>query len=547
MDSWIDYFLKVSAFQGIFFFFFWVFLSKKTHHQWNRRILLTALMVSAFAPYIQLPSFTDSVVTFDSISYEVSALNADIEVASHSGEIEEPKAIDTGLIMTATYLIIASAMAIRLGIHLVFLLQVKAKSKLVSISYYRLYQTALEYPFSFLRYIFLPKTLFDKKEYDQVLIHEQEHVKQKHSIDRLIIDFMIALLWFNPFIYLYRKALIEIHEFQADDAVLDCYQDRIAYQEVLYRQLSTCTSGGLMSHFNFSITKKRIVMINKQKSKKYWMHIAAVPVLLLMIVAFSGKIEPELTDSLEARIPIHEEINKKEFSGEKGTRIDNNEKPIVVQDPEYRPSILPIVGLDKIKVTSSYGMRRDPFTQEMKMHKGMDIRASIGTKVVATADGVIHGAGFHKGYGNYVLIDHGGEYLTRYGQLDSYMLERGDEVKKGQQIGLTGNSGRSTAPHLHYEVVKVGEGHMDPALFIENYDFPEGVKTGLNTGKMSDTKLAKLIYKQEHKKAEKALLDKKKDLDKIEKQLAKEEKVYLKVEEKAVSKSSKAKLKVSEF
>ena len=144
------------------------------------------------------------------------------------------------------------------------------------------------------------------------------------------------------------------------------------------------------------------------------------------------------------------------------------------------------------------------------------------TKVVATADGVVHGADFHKGYGNYVLIDHGGEYMTRYSQLDSFSVKKGEQVKKGQQIALSGNSGRSTGPHIHYEVVMVGTGYVDPLDYIENYDFAK-VKSGkLDESANLSTDESRRSYQQKQI-VEEQLQGKVDKLDKRNKKLAKEE------------------------
>ncbi len=108
------------------------------------------------------------------------------------------------------------------------------------------------------------------------------------------------------------------------------------------------------------------------------------------------------------------------------------------------------------KVTSRFGKRSDPFTHKEKFHKGIDIACEIGTPVVAAASGTVEFVGWKSGYGKTVIIDHGNGYKTLYGHLSSYSIERGSKVEQGKKIALSGNTGRSTGAHLHFEVRKGG-------------------------------------------------------------------------------------------
>ena len=129
------------------------------------------------------------------------------------------------------------------------------------------------------------------------------------------------------------------------------------------------------------------------------------------------------------------------------------------------PSVMP---LGEYEITSSFGKRTDPFTNESKHHFGVDLRAPEGTPVVATADGtVIKVEDQPKGYGKFVVIEHDDNYQTRYAQLSEFRVTLGTQVKKGSVIGLVGSSGRSTAPHLHYEVIHDGK-RIDPIKTIED-------------------------------------------------------------------------------
>jgi murein DD-endopeptidase MepM/ murein hydrolase activator NlpD len=116
------------------------------------------------------------------------------------------------------------------------------------------------------------------------------------------------------------------------------------------------------------------------------------------------------------------------------------------------PSIWPTRGW----VTSSFGFRKSPFTGLREKHEGWDIAARNGAPVRATADGVVVVEGREYGYGNLVEIDHGYGVVTRYGHNSKHLVKVGDRIKRGQVVSLVGNTGRSTGPHLHYEVLLNG-------------------------------------------------------------------------------------------
>jgi murein DD-endopeptidase MepM/ murein hydrolase activator NlpD len=115
---------------------------------------------------------------------------------------------------------------------------------------------------------------------------------------------------------------------------------------------------------------------------------------------------------------------------------------------------------------SGFGPRRDPFTGQAAMHAGVDLRAAAGTPVTATAPGVVTMAETNGEYGNLVEVAHGFGLRTRYGHLSRVSVARGDRIEAGQTIGLVGSTGRSTGPHLHYEIL-FQQANLDPLKFLE--------------------------------------------------------------------------------
>lgn len=118
----------------------------------------------------------------------------------------------------------------------------------------------------------------------------------------------------------------------------------------------------------------------------------------------------------------------------------------------HTPSIQPISEKEMTRMASGYGYRLDPIYGTSKHHDGMDFTSPIGTPVYATADGTVTSAEWNSGYGNKVDISHGYNYLTRYAHLSEIKVRPGQEVHRGDLIGLVGSTGKSTGPHLHYEV-----------------------------------------------------------------------------------------------
>ncbi len=108
--------------------------------------------------------------------------------------------------------------------------------------------------------------------------------------------------------------------------------------------------------------------------------------------------------------------------------------------------------LDNSHVSSGYGMRTHPVIGGRRRHNGIDLAAKSGTPIYATADGIVSRANRYGSYGNYIAIEHGGEIQTRYAHLSRIAVNANDMVKKGELIGYVGSTGRSTGPHLHYEV-----------------------------------------------------------------------------------------------
>ncbi len=169
-------------------------------------------------------------------------------------------------------------------------------------------------------------------------------------------------------------------------------------------------------------------------------------------VGMGGPLEPA-TDEEIAALPAVE-----------GSDLDRS--VVRLQAAQRLIAVLPLASpLDSYRVTSPFGLRKDPMTKRRAMHKGIDMAAPWNARVLSPAPGRVTRAGRNDAYGLMVEIDHGMGIVTRYGHLKKLLVKRGQKVDFRQPLGIVGNTGRSTGPHLHYEIRIDGE-PLDPAGFI---------------------------------------------------------------------------------
>lgn len=146
------------------------------------------------------------------------------------------------------------------------------------------------------------------------------------------------------------------------------------------------------------------------------------------------------------------------------------------------PSRMP---LEHTLMTSDYGMRTHPVLGGRRNHKGVDLAAPVGTPIYATADGFVSKAEWFSSYGNFVSLEHGADLQTRYAHMSRIAVEPGTRVKKGDIIGYVGSTGRSTGPHLHYEV-RVGGEAVNPIPYMVESDAQRAYALAMGTGGQGD-------------------------------------------------------------
>ncbi len=446
MENLFIYLLKVYLAVALFYLIYRLILNKNTNHKVKRFYLLGSLCLALILPFIKLSfdltkKVKQTVEVFDLSSFEKSSL---VQILPNEVAFESAKQFNSFSFAFGTYLFICLIFLCGLLLDLIKVRKSIKRNKQDRRGTLKLvFNKDFQSPFSFFNYIFTKaeNNFLNTPEY----FHELAHVKQFHSIDRLLLEVFRSLLWLNPFIYLFKKSMIEVHEHLADVAVLKNGIEAIDYQKYLFLQLKSSQLLRLTSNFNYSLTKKRITMISKNISKRKSLVRTLLGFTLIGgIFIFYGFNNQRIIDPIELNL-----------------RYDTNDLSINI------PSILPLKPRADYLIGAQFGMRKHPILGYLRKHNGFDIKAERGTEVIATANGVVTRADPAGGYGNCVRIKHNSEFETRYAHLNDFNVKAGDEIKKGDVIGYVGSTGLSDTPHLHYEVLKDGK-YVDPANYIKN-------------------------------------------------------------------------------
>ncbi len=215
-----------------------------------------------------------------------------------------------------------------------------------------------------------------------------------------------------------------------------------------------------------------------------------------------------IRQGVQRKISYYEEIARmtnSQLSADLSLKVDVLEKEMYIQSKSYDdivemaknqeirmeniPAIQPVLNKDLTRVASGYGMRIDPVYHVRKFHQGMDFTAPTGTEVFATGNAKVKFTGWKQGYGNTIILDHGFGYETVYAHLYKSLVRKGQKVRRSDIIGLVGNTGKSTGPHLHYEV-RLNDRPVDPRNYYfydlspEEYD--QMIQLSNNFGQMLD-------------------------------------------------------------
>lgn len=444
MTSFLIYLIQSSLVFSCLYLLYIIVGSRVTFHKVNRFILLLIPVVALLAPLSYLLTFETSSTIIQIPQFNEFVTNGET-VLVDTIEKTSTQTYNFKTILFGLYILGSLLVFLRLLHSLWLLFELRKQSEATFENNYQLIQTNHTSTFSFFNWIFISKHL-NPKESTLIIAHEKAHVQLKHSIDVLFAEAYIVLFWFNPLVYAYRKSLKAIHEYQADNWVLNGPIKTSNYLQALLQNIEkeTAHANNLYSYFNQSVIKKRIDMITKKPTAKVYKLTYSVFIMgaASLCLAFT---KPNITEKL---LPSTTPQLAKEF----------------VLDP---PTLFPVQGKSKNDISSTYGKRRNPLKKGKKMmHKGIDIKAPIGTPVIATADGVVAKAADQNKWGNLIVIKHSDGYQTWYAHLQKFNVTENQSVKKGDVIGYVGNTGASLGSHLHYEV-HYKEAQVNPINFFK--------------------------------------------------------------------------------
>lgn len=294
MEFLFTYLLKGSIGIALIVLFYKVLIEDLTFFSLGRITVLTLLVAAVVLPLLSFDFQFFGTSTLIPINSSLTWLEGQ---ANGVIPVEESSAFDWKIIPFIIFLIGVLFRLLQLFSGILSTLLIIASSKKVVVGKMTLVINSQFIPASFFNYIMLPEYSERDEEINQILIHESVHVQQGHTWDVLFLQVIKAVFWFNPAVYLLEKQLREIHEFQADRAVTTNYST-IAYSRLLVKQLSKDCGLQFMNNFNQFQTKKRIMMMNKTKSKsnQKMRFFLGLPLLVLMVGLFSCDLAMSQTD-----------------------------------------------------------------------------------------------------------------------------------------------------------------------------------------------------------------------------------------------------------
>jgi murein DD-endopeptidase MepM/ murein hydrolase activator NlpD len=300
------------------------------------------------------------------------------------------------------------------------------------------------YAAAFMHYIIISKSIWESEDKLLIAQHERKHVDLWHSTDRFLTEILYVFQWFNPFIYWFRKELIAIHEFQVDQAIVASGIDSIQYQQLIAQYATSSNQFQFGNHFSHSLTLNRIKMIAQNKS---FHSFSAYRILLLIpaigilvsLFAFQTPTFPTATTPYSLTITT-----------------ENNSFILPIKTGQFQKTV-------------DYGMRLHAIYKIEKLHTGVDFIAPLGTPILAVKNAkVIRVQHSEEGYGNNIILQIDEKTQVMYAHMDLIKVEVNQQITQGSVIGTVGNTGLSTKPHLHFEVVEDGK-KVDPKSFLPSY------------------------------------------------------------------------------
>jgi len=387
MEALFIFILKSSGLLAMFYFAYILLLRKETFFNSSRWFLLAGLITSVVLPFVvytkviwvEAPPAPDPIITTTTTNLENVPSNYDVafykahHVPTTVSVVEEENfEINWSLVLAVAYGMGFLAFMIKFALDFYSLNSVLKGKKIEQQEDFKFIDVNENIaPFSYFDYIVYNSSLYTSAELESILEHEKVHSDQKHTIDVLISRIFCILFWFNPIVWLYKKAILQNLEFIADSEASKKIADKKAYQYTLLKITTHETCVAITNHFYQSLIKKRIVMLNKNQSKKrnYWKYSAVIPALGAFVLLFQirtiaqekkqtevASIQKDTIKDTEETIKITKNTTDKELNELPGKLKTNHNLDVEISDVK-RNTKEELTGI-QIKVKSDSGKKQ---------------------------------------------------------------------------------------------------------------------------------------------------------------------------------------------
>ncbi len=291
MQELFIYLLKSSGLIAAFFLSYHFLLRKETFFTSNRWFLIAGLITSATLPLF----FIKRIVLVEKPKISIEDLVAITNQSNATNAIQQNVAptIDWLQMVTTVYILIVIFLFLKIVVNVFSLFKILNNKQIAKQDTFSLVDLQENIaPFSFFNFIVYNSSLYSQSELESILLHEKVHSQQKHSFDVLLAKLFSILFWFNPFIWLYKKAIVQNLEYIADSKAIQQIEDKKVYQKALLKVVTHQSCLPITNHFYQSLIKKRIVMLNKNQSHKRnsWKYAIIIPALIAFVLLFQIKI-----------------------------------------------------------------------------------------------------------------------------------------------------------------------------------------------------------------------------------------------------------------
>lgn len=295
MENLFIFLFRISVSIALFYMLYLLFLRKSTHFLANRIFLISGLIVAVLISLFPIHYISES-----TIPQQIFPIAIDNEILTPETNLID---INTSTLFTwdnfvrVFYIIGILFVLVRLFRQFIQINRLVKDSYSERNGFYHIHRNSKYHlPFSFFNHIFIHPEIFKQEEIDDIITHELVHIRERHWIDLLIIELLTVILWFNPFIWLYERAIKQNHEYLADQEVITSGKSLVRYQVLLVNQLMGMHVIGMTNNLNFALGPTRLKMMTKQKTPKlkllYFLWV--LPVIALLLTAFA---EPEYKNS----------------------------------------------------------------------------------------------------------------------------------------------------------------------------------------------------------------------------------------------------------